>query len=119
MLKFSEIDDQRTNPNRPGRPWSPDNVIPHPIRPEGNESPSAFAEECEAIRRANSEPEVVEEVTLDDSTLPRRGEADEFAPYWMLCDDGSLCVGSGDEMIRLDPALTLRLARTLSTGVLG
>lgn len=69
------------------------------------------------LKRSIGEVAHVEEINLGDATLPREREPVDYTPYWMLGDDGSLCIGSGDEMIRLDPDQTRRLANMLTRGV--
>lgn len=103
-----------------GSPWSEDNVLPHPL-PDAPKpaAASAFAEACEALRRKQVGESHVEQITLDDTTLPRPAQGTDYTHYWLLGDDGSLCIGSGDEMIRLDPAQTRRLRTMLLGGLCG
>lgn len=105
-------------PGASGSPWSDDNVLPHPL-PDAPKpaTASAFAEACEAARRRQAGEPQVEQITLDDTTLPRPAEETDYTPYWLLGDDGSLCIGSGDEMIRLDPEQTGRLLNMLTSGI--
>lgn len=103
-----------------GSPWSEDNVLAHPLPDASKQAAaSAFAEACEALRRRQTGEPQVEQITLDDTTLPRPAQETDYTPYWLLGDDGSLCIGSGDEMIRLDPAQTRRLLIMLTNGIDG
>ena len=97
--------------------WSQFNVLlPPATDPTAKPPPSPFAEACEALRR-RADDGGVENIVLDDTTLPQESAGVDYTPYWLLSDDGGLTIGSGDELIRLDAEQTRRLARMLVSGV--
>lgn len=105
--------------------WDAANALP-PI----SRKPSPFSEACEAIRSKIMAGIPIEEITLDDTTLPLAScntqhtqiepdsEAQRVKPFWLLSDTGHLTIGAGDEMIQLSPPEVRRLARVLASGVL-
>lgn len=95
-----------------GRPhvWEAANVLPPIPR-----KPSPFADACDTLRRALDAGTPIEEITLDDSTLPQLPEPAQAS--WMVSDQIELFVSLGDEVLRLDREQSRYLCEVLNTGL--
>lgn len=95
-----------------GRPhvWEAANVLPPIPR-----KPSPFADACDTLRRALDAGTPIEEITLDDSTLPHLPNPPQAS--WMVSDQIELFVSLGDEVLRLDREQSEHLSWVLNDGL--